>query len=313
MYTASAYRLTLKTGLLLFACMALILLGQSQGAFATARSYAGVEINYGDYDYLSDYGEWAEIPPFGMVWYPYVVEDWGPFYHGHWSWTTDGWAWISYEPFGWLVYHYGYWYHRPHIGWFWVPGRIWSPARVQWYTYGNYFAWAPLPPPHYYWPNPWEHHGAPIWIVVDANHFTDDNIGHHRVTEPFQREVVKRDGWVRRAPTIQHVETATRQQLPAVRISREWVDVRPGTSKGPTRYVRPREYDRKKMVLPEQEMNKVKQHAPQVQREVLTHQKNVPKKQQRPPEGKTGGKTKSKAQETQKKTQDTEKTKVRRR
>jgi hypothetical protein len=278
--------------------MALVLLGQPQGVSAAHRVHAGIQIDYGDYDYLSDYGEWVEIPGFGMVWHPYVIEDWEPFYNGHWSWTTDGWAWISYEPFGWLVYHYGYWYHRPHIGWFWVPGKIWSPARVQWYTYGDYCAWAPLPPPNYYWPDPWERRDINIWVTVNINHFTDENIGHQRIAEPFHRDVIKRDAWVRRAPSIRQVETVTQRQIPTIKISRKRVDTRPEANRAPTKYIRPREIERKRMVLPEQELNKVKQHAPQVEREVLVPRKSAPKEPQRPPE---------------RKTEDTQKRKVRRR
>jgi hypothetical protein len=287
MCKSSAYRLSKNISLLLFGCMALVLLGQPQGASAMHRIHAGIQLDYGDYDYLSDYGEWVEVPRFGMVWHPYVVEDWEPFYNGHWSWTDAGWAWISYEPFGWLVYHYGYWYHRPYIGWFWVPGSMWSPARVQWYTYGDYCAWAPLPPPNYYWPDPWERRDINIWVVVNVNHFTDENIGHHRVAEPFHRDVLKRDAWVRRAPSVRHVETVTQRQIPMVKISRERGDTRPEANRAPTKYIRPREIERKRMVLPEQELNKVRQHAPQVEREVLVPRKSAPKEPQRPAERKT--------------------------
>jgi hypothetical protein len=297
MCTAKAFRLSERIGLMLFVLTALVLLGYPQGASAARRLNASVQISFGDYEYLSDYGEWMEVPHFGMVWHPYVIEEWEPFYHGHWSWTTDGWAWISYEPFGWLVYHYGYWYHRPHIGWFWVPGNIWSPARVEWYTYGDYCAWAPLPPPHYYWPDPWDRHDGNIWVVVNINHFTEENIGSRRIAGPLHRETTRRDDWAQRAPSVRQVETATNRQIPKVRISREQMETRPETPKAPTRYIRPREASRTKMILPEQELNKVKQHAPQVEREVLVPRKSAPREQQqqRPVERRSGETQKSKA------------------
>jgi len=286
MFKVPAHWLTERICFLLFGFVALATIGYPQGAAAMHRVSARVDLRIGDYDYLSDYGEWVEIPRFGVVWQPYVVPDWEPFFHGHWGWTNDGWAWISYEPFGWLVYHYGYWYHRPHIGWFWVPGRIWSPARVQWYAYGDYCAWAPLPPPNFFWPDPWDRHDVNVWVMVNINDFTDDNVGRHRIAEPPRREIRQRDVWVRRAPDIRRVETITRRQIPMVKISKERADFRPEATKSQSKYYRPREIERKRMVLPEQELNKVRQHAPQVEREVLAPRKSAPAEQRRPVERK---------------------------
>lgn len=255
---------------------------QSASAMGHGRWSVGLQIDYGDYDYLSEYGEWVNMPRYGMVWFPYVVDQWSPFFHGHWSWTYDGWAWISYEPFGWLVYHYGYWYYEPQYGWFWMPGRIWSPARVEWYTYGNYCAWAPIPPPHHYWHDPWYSSGLNVWIVVDANHFADEYVGHHRIRQPFHGEKVGHGAWLPHAPNHRSMETITKRALPPVRISRERVDMRPDTPKVPTRYYRPREIERKKMVVPERDVDRVREHSPQVQREVLVPKDRAPKRETQP-------------------------------
>jgi hypothetical protein len=269
--------------LVLFAFIALVALGLPRAAPAAVRIHAGVNIGVGDYDYLSDYGEWIDLPPFGAVWHPYVVEDWEPFYHGHWSWTNDGWAWISYEPFGWLVYHYGYWYRNPRVGWFWIPGTMWSPARVEWYTFGDYCGWAPLPPPHYSWRDPWSHPAFNVWVVVNIHDFADENIGRHRISGPFPRETYRRGIGVRKAPGIRDVERYTQRQIPMVRISRERVNMRPKENR-PARYSRPREEERMRMVLPESEMNRVKQHAPEVERNVLIPRSRAPREEQRPQE-----------------------------
>jgi len=299
MFRSHANRLPKSFIIVLFGILTLAALGCPQNALAMRRASFGLEIDAGDYEYLSDYGEWIEVPQFGMVWHPYVVEEWGPFFHGNWSWTNDGWAWISYEPFGWLVYHYGYWYHRPYLGWFWMPGRIWSPARVEWYTYGDYCAWAPIPPPNYYWPDPWDRYDVNVWMVININNFTDEYIGHHRIDRPFHGEQIRRGTWSRRAPGIRHIETITRRQIPPVRISRERVDMRHDTYKAPTKYNRPREIERKRMVLPEQEVTRVKQHSPQVEREVLVPRERAPKREpQRAPEKQS----ERKSEERQKKT-----------
>jgi hypothetical protein len=295
MYGSRAHSSPKRVIIMLFGLMVLAALAWPQSAVAVRRVSVGMQINAGNYNYLADYGEWVEVPQFGMVWHPYVVAGWEPFFNGHWSWTYDGWAWISYEPFGWLVYHYGYWYYRPMIGWFWVPGSIWSPARVQWYTYGDYCAWAPMPPPGFYWRDPWDRWDVNVWVVVNINHFTDEDIGHHRIAEPPRREIIKRDMWVKRAPSIRQVETVTQRKIPAMKITREPANVRPETAKAPTRYTRPREAVPQRMVLPEREVNKVKQYAPKVEREVLVPREKAKRQEpQRTPEKKSG--------DTQKKT-----------
>ncbi len=230
-----------------------------------------------DFDYLSQYGDWDVVVGFGTVWRPAVVGDWGPFWHGHWIWTNYGWSWVSYEPFGWLVYHYGYWYYEPAFGWFWVPGHTWSPARVSWYTYGDYCAWAPMPPPHHAWPDPWGHHDRfNAWVMVDARHFTDDNVIRHRDMRPVPRESVAQGKYVTRAPDVRHIEAVTRTVVPRVRIDKQPVDVRARTMAPEPRYAPKRTPKLERMVLPQQEKGRVEEHTPQVEREVLGPKKAMP-------------------------------------
>jgi hypothetical protein len=301
MFRSQTNRLPKSLIIMLFGVLALAALGCPRSALAVHRASFGLAIDAGDYEYLSEYGEWLEVPQFGMVWHPYAVAEWEPFFHGHWSRTNDGWAWISYEPFGWLVYHYGYWYHRPDIGWFWLPGRKWSPARVEWYTYGDYCAWAPIPPPNCRWLDPWDYSDFNVWIVIDVNNFTDEYVGHHRIDRPFRGEKIRHGAWSRRAPGIRHIETITGRQIPSVRISRERVDLRPGTPplEVPTKYSRPREIERKRMILPEQEVNRIKRHSPQVEREVLVPRERAPKREiQRGPERQSERKSEDRQKKT---------------
>jgi hypothetical protein len=77
---------------------------------------------------------------------PYVyVEDWTPYRHGYWYWTSGGWAWYSYDPWGYVTDHCGYWRHHKIYGWIWeIPDHcVWRPAVVTWvFTFG-YIGWIP--------------------------------------------------------------------------------------------------------------------------------------------------------------------------
>jgi hypothetical protein len=274
---------------MLFGLVVLTALGCPRSAFALTRWSAGIQIESDNYDYLAGYGDWVQVAGFGTVWHPSVVQDWMPFAHGHWTWTYDGWAWVSYEPFGWLVYHYGNWYYDDSVGWFWVPGTVWSPAQVQWYTFGGYCGWAPLPPPGYYWGDPWtpwRHHHFNVWFFVNVNHFGDDNIWGHREAEPPSRDLYKRSVVVRRAPGVRDVERITNRQITPIRITRERVAPQVQGNRPAAKYARPKVVQRSRMVLPQQEQDRVKQYAPQVEREVLVPRGNAPKQpmpvQQRP-------------------------------
>ena len=262
--------------IMLFGLVILAALGWPHSAFAVVRWSANLQVQSGDYTMLDGYGDWVQVPGYGTVWRPSVVQDWAPFEHGHWTWTNDGWTWVSYEPFGWLVYHYGYWYFDDQVGWFWIPGNDWSPARVQWNTFGDYSAWAPMPPPNHYWRDPWDRQGPRVWLVVNVNHFTDDDIWRQRVSDPPGRETFKR-GIVRRAPTVKTVERFTSRQIAPVRIERERVAPPPVTNNPPANYVRPQKVQRNRIVLPVQEQTRVQQYAPQVERQVLVPKGTAPR------------------------------------
>jgi hypothetical protein len=235
-----------------------------------------------DVEYLADYGEWFSMPPYGSVWQPFAVADWTPFTYGHWIWTDDGWAWVSYEPFGWLVYHYGFWDFQPDVGWFWIPGDVWSPARVEWYTADDYCAWAPLPPSGVSWPAPWEPFDTDVWVVVDIDRFTDDNIGSRRITKPLPRELATRGTVREQPPDITVVRRRDKRNLPPVIIRKEPVDIRTFPPATQPRSIAPRDSTLQRMVLPRADRQKVDKYAPDVKRDVLVPKKAVP-----PPERKT--------------------------
>ena len=79
------------------------------------------------YSDLDDYGTWSEVPDYGAVWYPTVVDvGWAPYSYGYWGWVAPwGWTWIDYAPWGFAPFHYGRW---AFIGgrWGWCPGPIYA-------------------------------------------------------------------------------------------------------------------------------------------------------------------------------------------
>jgi hypothetical protein len=82
---------------------------------------------YGTRD-LSYYGNFFDVPGYGMMWQPYFVgAGWDPFMNGAWCYSQGwGFGWISAYPWGWTPYHYGTWVFLPGRGWAWQPGGVWT-------------------------------------------------------------------------------------------------------------------------------------------------------------------------------------------
>lgn len=240
-----------------------------------------VEPEMSDYDFLAQYGDWITMPHYGLVWHPWVVDEWEPFYYGHWVWTNDGWAWVSYEPFGVIVYHYGYWDYSLRYGWVWIPDDVWSPARVEWYTWGDYCAWAPLPPPRMSWPDPWHPSDIDVWVVVPAERFTSEDVGKYRVKERQRDEAVASGTAVKRPPEFRRIESSIGKTVPTVQMQRERVPIDRDVTKTRSRSgtERTKQAPIRKMVLPEREREKVDEHATEVEKKVLTPRKTTPERE----------------------------------
>ncbi len=130
--------------LLTAACVAYIPFDEGDGGQAVVGGEIGVGYFY---DYLSPFGNWVNLSPWGFVWCPGGAGfGWQPYSHGEWLWTDDGWLWDSFYEWGWAPFHYGRWGWDDGLGWFWVPGSTWGPAWVTWCWNDLYFGWAPLPP-----------------------------------------------------------------------------------------------------------------------------------------------------------------------
>lgn len=233
-----------------------ILLPLSFAGCAGSGVYAGAEVDYtsGDYGYLSRYGQWEDYAPYGRIWRPWVAADWQPFEYGNWEWDGSDWAWVSYEPYGDIVYHYGNWDYDADFGWFWIPGNTWSPARVQWMRYGDYACWAPLPPAHVKWGDPWDQRSARVWNVVRVKDLTQENIAKYRIPAAPQ-DVRDRSTIVRRQPSIRIVEQATQRPVTRVNINIEKTRPAPGQFR--------------RTVLPPPVNERVQRNRPQVEQEVI--------------------------------------------
>jgi hypothetical protein len=301
MFVAAVNTLRHHRKTLIFGTITAVLFVQFGCVPASYESAAGTQDTNDDVHYLAAYGDWQAVAPFGMVWCPNVVSDWQPFSYGHWTWSYDGWAWVSYEPFGWLVYHYGSWYYSQDIGWFWVPGDTWSPAQVEWYSFGDYCAWAPLPPSNLVWPDPWETGGVDVWLIVNVSHLTDENVGHRKLDRPPSREIIEREGVVKRPPAIERVQVLEKRTIQPVRFEKRRVEIRPQTprtppgsvraqnpeirpraSQAPPESIRAEKQSRERMILPQADRRKVERNQQKVEREVL-----VPKRPATPERQKT--------------------------
>ena len=100
-----------------------------------------------DFEYeLGQYGDWMYLSPYGNVWVPRGIDEgWRPYSNGRWTWLPlSGWTWLPYEPWGWSTFHYGRWHWGVGLGWYWIPTSFWGPGWVDWWWDDDYFGWAPI-------------------------------------------------------------------------------------------------------------------------------------------------------------------------
>jgi len=164
------------------------------GPYARASYEIRAELDIGySYNYLSPYGTWVSMDPYGYVWCPrHMGYRWRPYSEGHWVWTDYGWTWIDDSDWGWIPFHYGRWGWDDDLGWYWVPGTVWGPAWVVWRSSDMYMGWAPIPPGVELRPGidfaalsirvP-----GNFWIFIGGSHFLDPEI--HPYVLPYERNV----------------------------------------------------------------------------------------------------------------------------
>jgi len=101
--------------------------------------------DYSSYNVLAGMGRWVVISG-SRYWVPqHYAQDWAPYRHGYWSWTTHGWTWVSHDPWGWHTDHYGYWRYHQRYGWIWTPfsDRKWRAHTVTWFYTDGAIGWYP--------------------------------------------------------------------------------------------------------------------------------------------------------------------------
>jgi len=98
-----------------------------------------------------------------------------PYTNGQWIATDEGWYFKAPTPYEEVVHHYGRWAHSPTMGWIWVPGRVRSPAWVDWREDEDNIAWTPVPPDVYVVNNVIE--PVPVYedryVVVEKRYFVE--------------------------------------------------------------------------------------------------------------------------------------------
>ncbi len=147
---------------------------------------------------LAPYGNWVNVPGYGLGWEPAVDPGWRPYYDGgHWEYTDAGWYWQSDYPWGDITFHYGRWVYASLAAdpaWVWVPGFDYAPAWVVWRHADDdgYIGWAPLPPGAVFVDGGWEYNhvrvgadfafglGDGFFTFVDYDHlFFDPHLYPH--------------------------------------------------------------------------------------------------------------------------------------
>ena len=121
--------------------------------------------------------------------------------------------------------------------------------------------------------DPWDPYDVNVWIVIDADNFTSENVGRYRVERQIYRERVDRRTILERAPDVREIENATRKRVPVVEVREQPINVRHRTVSVPPASGERSETELKKMILPTAEKRKVEKHAPRVEKEVLTRRK----------------------------------------
>ena len=158
-----------------------------------------------------------------------------PYTNGQWVNTNDGWYFKAPTPYEETTCHYGRWAYSPALGWVWLPGRVWSPAWVQWRENDNYIAWAPVPPSVYIVNNVL----TPVvvnenrYVIVEKRHFIEPSVYKYRYfykenkNKIMIKEMTKVDGVmiknktvINKGPDPISIEKITGKKIEIVKINK---------------------------------------------------------------------------------------------
>lgn len=226
------------------------------------------------YDYLSRYGGWVELAPYGYVWFPEDVHyGWRPYTRGRWVWTDYGWTWVSRFTWGWVPFHYGRWGWDDRLGWFWTVGTTWGPAWVTWRTGSRYIGWAPLPPNVRFIPG----YGirrlsfnipSSYWVFVEGSYFYSDRMDRYLLPPERNRRLIR--------TTVSRTEIIQRDN----RIINRGVDVDEIRRISRSQITKYQLEDAADLIPSRVEGNKVRMYRPAVERDPLARPSRIMEKQE---------------------------------
>jgi hypothetical protein len=156
-----------------------------------------------------------------------------PYTNGQWVNTDAGWYFKAPTDYEETTSHYGRWVNSPAQGWVWMPGRVWSPAWVDWREDDNNIAWTPLPPSSYIVnnfitpPQIVENN----YIVVERKYFVEPDIYKYMYKENKNKIMIKEmrriDGVmvvnktiINKGPDVTIIRQVTNQPIELVKIDR---------------------------------------------------------------------------------------------
>jgi hypothetical protein len=158
-----------------------------------------------------------------------------PYTNGQWVNTDAGWYFKAATPYEETTCHYGRWVYSPSLGWIWVPGRVWSPAWVEWRENDDYIAWAPVPPSVYIVNDVLR----PViidedrYIIVDKKHFVEPSVYKYRyfykenknkamikVMTKIDGVMIKNKTVINKGPDVVNIEKHSRKKIEQVKIKK---------------------------------------------------------------------------------------------
>jgi hypothetical protein len=164
-----------------------------------------------------------------------MTHEYTPYNNGQWLNTDDGWYFKANNPPEDLTCHYGRWAQDPNLGWVWLPGKVWSPAWVEWRENPEYVAWAPVPPGTYI-----ENNTVNVttlnenrFTIVEKKHFIEPSVYKYRYqyvenkNKIMIKEMTKTDGVtiknrtvIDKGPDVASIEKASGKKVEKVKINK---------------------------------------------------------------------------------------------
>jgi hypothetical protein len=156
-----------------------------------------------------------------------------PYSNGQWVNTEQGWYFQAPTPYEEVVHHYGRWTNSPTEGWVWVPGRVWSPAWVDWKENDEYVAWTPLPPGSYIIDDKVNDYQIydDKYVVVEKRYFVEPELYKYHVVENKKKTIIqelrKVNGVmvvnhrvINKGPEVSIIESVLGVPIPVVKIDK---------------------------------------------------------------------------------------------